>query len=153
LQLGALGLLVLGVPLLLQETADRRRGLLRQALREPAFVGVLLFGVSAVASSVVSLSPRTSIYGANESFSGLTMMAPWILVFCAAWLLAASAGAVRSLLRAPVIAAAVTSVYALIQAAGADPIAWQGRAVFAGYVRPFGTLGHPNLLGAFLAMV
>jgi len=47
--------------------------------------------------------------------------------------------------------AAVTlaSSYALLQAAGLDPLHWTRTAVIGlgGPVRPFGTLGHPNLLG------
>jgi O-antigen ligase len=153
LQLGALALLALGLPALIQAGAETRRRLAREALREPAVAGVLLFCLSAAASTAASISPRTSFYGANESFSGLTAIVPWALVFFAGWGLAHSAAEVRWLLWAPQIAAALTCLYALVQAAGADPLPWQGRAVFAGYVRPFGTLGHPNLLGAFLAMV
>ena len=50
---------------------------------------------------------------------------------------------------------ALASLYALAQAAGWDPIRWLDPATYlqAGVgVRPFGTLGHPNLMGVVAAL-
>ena len=56
------------------------------------------------------------------------------------------------LLRACVIASAVTAAYAVIQALGLDPLPWFNTANIGSYNRPIGTLGHANLLAAYLAM-
>ena len=53
------------------------------------------------------------------------------------------------------VPAALASLYALAQAAGWDPIRWLDPATYlqAGVgIRPFGTLGHPNLMGVVAAM-
>ena len=68
---------------------------------------------------------------------------------------AVSRGQTASLVRyarAAGIAGAVTSFYALIQLAGLDPFVWGRAATYEGDVRIFGTLGHPNMLGAYLCM-
>jgi len=54
--------------------------------------------------------------------------------------------------RAAGLASVVTTAYALIQLLGLDPLVWGRTATYEGDVRIFGTLGHPNMLGAYLAM-
>src|SRR5262249_44812806 len=66
----------------------------------------------------------------------------------------AGAGAARGTLTVGMAAAAVASVYAALQALGLDPTAWSHIATYerAGpFMRPFGTLGHPNVLGVVTA--
>ena len=50
------------------------------------------------------------------------------------------------------VGAAVASSYAMVQAAGLDPLAWDGVSAFADRARPFGTFGHANYLAAYLVM-
>lgn len=119
--------------------------------REPAVLGVALFAASAAVSTVFSLSPRTSLAGAHESHAGLGTVAAYAVVFFAARALCARPDDARRLMRAAVLAGAAASVYALVQLAGLDPVAWDRTSDFAGYVRPFATMGHPNHLGAYLA--
>src|SRR5262249_38613501 len=46
-------------------------------------------------------------------------------------------------------AIALGSIYALLQAIHVDPFLWGRTSGYgAGLIRPFGTLGHPNMLGA-----
>src|SRR4029453_16885856 len=62
--------------------------------------------------------------------------------------------AVEDTLEVFVIAACLASLYALAQAAGLDPAPWRGTAEYgpgATFRRPFGPLGHPNLLGVVSA--
>jgi O-antigen ligase/tetratricopeptide (TPR) repeat protein len=118
------------------------------ALRQPLVVGVLLFAVSATVSTFLSISPRTSWRGAYESHGGLITILGYIVLFFAARRL----GGGRRLLAGVVLAATVASAYALVQAAGHDPVAWDGISVFGNQVRPFATIGHANLLGAYLAL-
>src|SRR5262249_29797606 len=46
-------------------------GLVRRYGRQPIALGFLLFLASAAVSTVTSISPRTSFFGAHESFAGL----------------------------------------------------------------------------------
>ena len=117
-------------------------------LRQPLVLGVLLFALSAIVSAVFSISPRTSWRGAIESRSGLMTILGYVVLFFAARRL----GGGRRLLAGVVLAAAVASTYALVQAARHDPVDWDGTQFFGAHLRPFGTMGHANLLGAYLAM-
>src|SRR5438132_4983437 len=88
----------------------------RALLRRPLVVGVLLFALSALVSTVFSISPETSWRGAFESHGGLTTILGCVVLFFAAQHL----GHGRRLLAAAVIAAAGTAGYALVQAAQLD---------------------------------
>jgi len=132
---------------------DLPRGPLR-VFREPVAVGLGLFCLSALVSAAGSISPRTSLFGAEDSFLGLATMLSCGIVFAATRLLVRDAGAAERLLRAPLIASGLAAVYALVQAAGLDPYLWTGAAIAPGttVLRPFGPLGHPNLLAGYLVM-
>ncbi len=120
--------------------------------RDPIAVGFVLYLASAILSTVGSLSPRTSWYGAEESFSGLPTVLGYTVLFFATRACFRTAAQARGLLAAVVIASGITAGYALVQVVGADPIPWHRVSTYGDYVRPFSTLGHPNFLGAYLAM-
>jgi O-antigen ligase/tetratricopeptide (TPR) repeat protein len=119
---------------------------------EPVAVGVLFYLASAILSTAFSISPRTSFLGAQGNFAGLqTILAYTVLFFATrAWCRTPAQG--RRLLTATVLAAAVTSTYAMVQAAHLDPVRWEGVADYGAYIRPFGTLSHAMFLGAYLVM-
>ncbi len=129
-----------------------RRPLVAARLRDPVSIGVVLFTASAILSTLFSISPLMSMAGAPESFAGLPTLLALVVVFfavraaCPTWIDA------RRLLIAPVIGAAVTAAYALVQSTGVDVFSWSRVAEFGG-VRPFGTMGNANALGSFLAAV
>ena len=113
--------------------------------------GVLAFVASAAASTLLSISPRVSLLGAPESFAGLPELASYGVIFFATRATVTGLADARMLLWATVVATCGTCAYAIVQLAGVDPVDWVRVAGFAGLVRIFGTLGHPNLLGAYLA--
>jgi O-antigen ligase/tetratricopeptide (TPR) repeat protein len=131
--------------------AGRRDGP-RGLWRKPLVVGVLLFLLSAVASTAASISPFTSLLGVHESHAGLGTVAAYAVLFFAARGLCRGYRDARLLLTGCVLAAAVAAAYALLQFAGFDPIPWAGLSGVGAYVRPFGPLGHPNFLAAYLVM-
>ncbi len=120
---------------------------------DPLTLGVVLFLASAVVSTLGSISPWTSLRGAHESNFGLTTLLGYAVLFLATRALCEGFDDARRLLLAPVVAAAGAAVYALVQVAGIDPILYARVAGHGGLVRPFATLGHPNFLAAYLAMV
>ncbi len=121
--------------------------------RDPLGVAVLVFLASAAASTLASPNPAQSLHGASDSTAGLVAAFSTAAVYFAAR--AVSRGNPATLARcatAAGIASAVAAAYALIQLVGLDPLVWGRTATYEGDVRIFGTLGHPNMLGAYLAM-
>jgi O-antigen ligase/tetratricopeptide (TPR) repeat protein len=105
-----------------------------------------------VVSTVASVSPHTSWRGAPESCAGLQTVLGYAALYFGVRVYCLSLDDGRRLLVAAVVGAASASAYALLQAARLDPIDWDRTSKFAEVTRPFGSLGHANLLGAFLAM-
>ncbi len=124
----------------------------RSLWREPIALGMVLFLVSAIASTVTSLSPRTSFQGAHESYAGLCTVAGYTILFFATRTWGATRDGFRCLLGASVLGTACTCAYAVVQVAQLDPIPWDNGARFGAYLRPGSTLGHPNFLAAYLVM-
>ena len=124
----------------------------RRLLRDPLRLGIVLFMLSAVVSTVISPSPWLSILGAHESFFGLLTLLAYAVLFFATRALCETVEDARWLALAPVVAAGVAATYAVVQVAGLDPILYARTSDLDGHVRPFATLGHPNFLAAFLAM-
>jgi len=121
--------------------------------RDRIGAAILLFLASAVASTLASPNPAQSLHGAPDSTAGLVTALSTASVYFAARSVGRGHPAVLvRFARAAGFASAVTSCYALIQLAGLDPLVWGRTATYEGDVRIFGTLGHPNMLGAYLAM-
>ena len=115
--------------------------------------GVLLVLVSALLSTLTSHTPRICWWGEHPSYGGLTTIAGHAVVYFAAWFLARNILVMERLLWATLTAALLATVYAGLQFAQIDSIGWRFSSDAGQYLRPFGTLGHPNHLGTFLAMV
>lgn len=134
------------------ESRGQILGWMRLTMAGPVGRAFLLFLCSAAASSVASISPRTSLLGAERSFGGLLTVLAYTVLFFSTRGCCSTPADVRLLLIAAPLTAAVTSVYGFMQAARVDPIQWGPSAILGCFVRPFGTLGHANLLAAFLVM-
>jgi tetratricopeptide (TPR) repeat protein/O-antigen ligase len=124
----------------------------RALVREPVSLGFLLFFLSAILSTIFSISPWTSVFGAHESFAGIFTIAAYTILFFSTRTLCPTSTDARRVLGASVIGAAVASIYAIVQLAQIDPIPWGRVSYFGGFVRPFATMGHPNFLSAFLVI-
>src|SRR5439155_19485510 len=124
----------------------------RALVRDPLRLGVVLFVLSAIVSTVISRAQWISLQGANESYFGLLTVLGYAVLFFATRHLCRSAADARRLLLAPVVAAGVAAAYAVVQVAGLDPILYGRTAGLGGLVRPFATMGHSNFLSAFLVI-
>lgn len=142
LQLGALALAALTI-LWRAETASTLR-------RDAITLGTTLFAVSATISTFASMSPRTSFFGGIESFGGLTTVLSFLAIYFATREFVTTPGQMRTLLLAPVIATGIVAAYAVVQALRLDPYPWAASSAVGGFVRPFSTLGHANMLGGYL---
>jgi O-antigen ligase/tetratricopeptide (TPR) repeat protein len=136
-----------GVAARLGRPGLRAVGALVATGRDPLVAGVWLFVASAAVSTAVSTSPRTSLVGTPYSRAGLLTIAAYAGLFLVTrWLFPRPADAARLLL-APVVAAALVSAYAIVQALNLDPLV--ARLPAGELERPFSTMGNPNFLGAF----
>jgi hypothetical protein len=112
-------------------------------------VTVLAWLAVEAAATALSVSPRVSLLGDIEQHEGLlTSLGLAGLYFGSRAAHAAPAQVTRTL-GLWLAAVAVGSLYALLQALHVDPYLWNRTSGYgAGLTRPFGTLGHPNMLGA-----
>ncbi len=124
-----------------------------RALRaDPLGAAVLLFLLSSTLSTLVSVRPGLSVFGAPGRPAGLVTAWSTAAVYYASRSAAASPRWLARIALAASVAAAAACAYALVQLAGLDPIGWERTATFDGRWRVPGTLGHPNHLGAYLSM-
>src|SRR5262245_36446312 len=86
---------------------DGLLGGLSRIIRDPIALGFLLFTVSAVVSTIASISPITSVFGAHESFTGLLTVVAYTILFFATRALCRTLGDGRRLVIAAVIGAGV----------------------------------------------
>lgn len=126
---------------------------LRRLYGGPIGVAIACGVVSAVVSTVFSLSPRISLQGALDSNAGLGSVLALAVLFAASRATCGDAREAELLLRAAVVGAVLACAYALVQAVGHDPLRWSQAAEYRGWLRPSGTQGHPNYLGGYLVMV
>src|SRR5437867_2982953 len=130
----------------------RRNG---QAPRWVPLDGALLaWLVVEVAATIASRAPHLSVWGDYEQHEGLLTSVGVFGIYVAARLGTRSPADAERTLRWLVGAAAVSGAYALlVQASGLDQLVWTRTALYSEgrFVRPFGTMGHPNLLGVTTA--
>ncbi len=127
-------------------------GLLAPFRTDWVCLGFLLFTVSSLVSCAVSVSPLVSWRGDHGSWFGCRTVAAYLVLFLATRHACRTTAEVWPLLAAVGAAVLLASVYALVQWAGHDPFAWTEVPRLGDRFRPFSTLGHPNFLGAYLAI-
>jgi O-antigen ligase/Flp pilus assembly protein TadD len=142
LQTGALALAALTIVSRTESSPPRRL--------DPITWGLILFTASATISTLTSLSPRASFFGGIESFAGLTTVLAFAAIYFAVREFVTSPNQVRRLLLAPVIATGLVAGYAVVQVLRLDPYPWGASSSVGGFVRPFSTLAHANMLGGYL---
>jgi O-antigen ligase len=151
-QVVALALLAVGVAAARGRSWSWRWASVRELFAGPAGLAVLAGCLSAIFSTIFSMSPRTSIQGAADSHAGLVMVLALAILFGATRAVCRDADTATRLLAGTTIGLGVACAYALLQTAGMDPFCWEGASVVGSWVRPGGTLGHPNYLAGFAVM-
>src|SRR5438067_406682 len=119
---------------------------------DPLGAGVVAYLGSALISTVFSIRPALSLFGAPESLAGLKTAIATASLFFVSRSLASNQRWFRVMSTVASIAAAIAAGYALLQLLKLDPYTWGGASTFGGENRIFGTLAHPNMLGAYLVM-
>lgn len=121
--------------------------------RDPLGVAVALFVLSAVASTIASIRPALSLFGAPQSHAGLRTVVALAAIYYASRSLASNSTWFLRVAQVAGAGAAVAAAYALFQIAGVDPLTftWKRELAFQG-TRASSTLGHANKVSAFLTM-
>jgi len=128
------------------------RRLTAWALADPLGASIAAYLASALASTLISARPALSIFGAPESLAGLKTAIATSSLFFASRSLASNRRWFPIMTSVACVGAAVAAGYALLQLLKLDPYTWGGYSAFGGENRVFGTLAHPNMLGAYLVL-
>ena len=117
--------------------------------RATVWLAMVAFVVLAITSTVGSAAVWRSLVGASNARAGLLLYLVCALLFAAA---SATAGrtTIDRFVRVLLIVAVAVMAYALVQAAGADPLRWRVRA---GGPPIFATFGNANFLSGWLGVV
>ncbi len=121
----------------------------RPLWRVPLVTPMLLLTAAWGVSTVFSIAPGSSWWGAFQRCQGLYTWLSYVTLFGAIVLLLRRPQQRERIVTVALLASLAASAYAVIQHLGRDPIAW-GAEVTS---RVFGTAGNPIFLGAFLIMV
>ena len=119
------------------------RGLRLQRLDVAIAAWLLVEGLA----TALSIAPRLSLFGDPQQHEGLLTSLGLAGCYLAGRLTLRTPEDARGLRTAWFVGAGVASGYALLQIVGLDPAPWIHTATLGNFVRPFGTMGHPNLLG------
>jgi O-antigen ligase len=124
---------------------------LRRLVLQPLDLAIAWWLAVELIATVLSRAPLLSVFGELRQHEGLITSLALAGLYLGTRLAASDTTGARRLLDALLVGAAIASLYAFLQAAGLDPIPWSQTAMLAGQLRPFGTMGHPNLLGVLTA--
>ena len=112
-------------------------------------IGVAALAGSAIVSAIFALHPRSAFLGTPFSSAGAFTFVGYAVLFFAVRRLRPNAAEMRLLTIAGLPAATAIIAYSLAQRFGLDPLPWDKDQL----TRPLGTLGHPNHLAGYLALV
>ena len=135
------------------------RGVLERQLlvrRTPLDIPLLAFVVSAGISTVFAVNRNLSLIGAYDRYEGLLTIVGYAAVFWLTVQTLQGPDSAWALLRVLLVSGYVAAVFAIGQAllASAHGVgAGESAFTFSGLARAQGTMGNPNLLATFLAML
>ena len=113
--------------------------------RTPLDLPMLAFVLSAAISTVFAANQNVAIFGTYFRYDGLLTLITYVAVFWLSVQVLSGADEARNLLRVFLVGAYPVAVLAILQSVSdSTRVGWTAAA--------FGTMGNPNVLGAFLAM-
>lgn len=115
----------------------------------PLLWPTLLFGLTLILATALSVDLRVSLWGAYDRQQGLLTLTTYLILFLLATANLRSRPQVERLWLALVWGSAPVVAYGLLQAAGLDPLTWQTDAASP----VLSTLGRANFLGSYLVMI
>ena len=122
-----------------------------QFRRTPLDLPILVWAGLQILTTLVTVSPYVSYRGEYENFRGLLTMLNYVALYYIAVNFIRTRAQVNRLLKTILTAGLLTTIYGVTQFFGIDFIAWNPASIAPG--RYFSSLGNPNFLAAYLAMV
>ena len=135
--------------------AVHRQLLVARLLDSPSLVLVLAVALAAVAVVIgtsMSVVPWVSLWGLYQRGQGLVAYAGYGLLLTAAALSVRDVRSWRRLATVVVLVSVPAGLYVVLQRLGIDNVAWASDSAMPTY-RPFGALGNPIFLGAYMMLV
>jgi O-antigen ligase len=124
--------------------------------RTPLDIALLMFVVSAGISTVFAVNRNLALVGAYDRYEGFLTIVLYATLYWLTVQTLASAQSARRVIRALLISGYVAAIFSIAQSllASAHGIpSGESAFDFAGVARAEGTMGNPNLLATFLAML
>jgi O-antigen ligase len=121
--------------------------------RDSVAQAVVALVLSAGVSMVFSIDKHMSIWGNVRCPAGLLAYFAYLVFYLAALRAVKSRRDAEHAVTVILFTAFLVAGYAVLQAFGVDYKQWYGTLVDHGYFRPMSTLGHPNFMAGYLAMV
>lgn len=117
-------------------------------VKTPLDFPIILFLVSQIISTIISINPHTSLWGYYSRFHGglMSTISYIILFYALVTHFSGETKAIKNIIIAILSSAAFVSIYAVLEHFGIDKNVW----VQDVQNRVFSTLGQPNWLSAFL---
>jgi O-antigen ligase len=115
----------------------------------PLLWPALLFGLALILATILSVSPRASLWGSYERQQGLLTLAAYLALFLLTATNLHTRAQVERLWAGLVWGSAPIVAYGFVQAAGLDPLGWHTDAASP----VLSTIGRANFLGSYLVLV
>lgn len=125
----------------------------KEMLRDRIALSLFLMLVISSLSALCSIDTHMSIWGNPRLPNGVMVGSAYLIFYLAASQALKNPQSRMAAVRIAMLSAAIVAVYAILQAAGIDFQKWQNTQLERGYMRPMSTLGHPNFMAAYLAMI
>ncbi len=119
-------------------------------LSRPLVRPVLLYFATYTLATLVSKTPQASFWGSYFRSQGWITTACYLSIFLITSKIFRTNEKIRRLLMTAALGSLPVVLYAFLQHQGLDPLTWQDMAYGT---RVFSTLGQPNLLGTYLAIL
>jgi O-antigen ligase len=125
----------------------------RPLLKDRIAQALALLVVSAGVSTALSIDWHMSLYGNPKCRAGLFVYFSYLVFYLAAKEVIKTKEVAQKVIDILIFCSLGTSIYAIFQVIGIDYKVWVNTMVTAGYTRPMASLGHPNFMAAYLAMI
>lgn len=125
----------------------------KKVLFEPIGQTLLAFLASAGLSTLWSIDWHMSVFGNPKLNNGLLIWISYVSLYGALLQSLRKYSEKLILIKIIIASAFLVSVYAIAQVLGYDFKSWFGVLYEYGYLRPMSTLGHPNFMAAYVAMI
>lgn len=122
---------------------------LNTQLRKPVILAIVGLGLVYLVSTILSISPSTSLWGSYQRSQGLFTILAYLILFLLVASNTRSVEQVNRVLSVTILSSVPVSLYGMIQHYGLDPIPWAGNVT----ARISANMGNSIFVAAYLVMI